>query len=384
MIEQNKNGIVVVVLLATLFGFIAGIVGSMIIKSYFGTNSAFWGELNFINNNLERPNLVINSAKKVVVAQDEKISKTISELSPSIVNIYKKKTISTIKEGLDLNNFYKKSDKIGSALIITSDGWILSDAIKSSEFNEKNKSLNLDKYIVIDANNSIYKIDKIALDPKTDYIFFHIDAKDLPVLNIANKNDINLGDTVLALNSDRDIILSTVSSVRDVDDYLSLSSDFYYDSISLTDEVGENFYSSFVFDFSGSLIMLIDKRGNLIPARVFNVATETLFAEGVIERPSLGVEYTDLSYLIYDDENKDIKNNNGALIIKVNKKSKKDETENIILPGDLIEELDKIVLDRNNNLSKIIMDYNVGDNVELKIMREAKEIILNVQLDRLE
>ena len=51
MIEQNKNGIIIIVLLSTFFGLVAGIVGSMTIKSYFGSSSAFWGELNFINNN---------------------------------------------------------------------------------------------------------------------------------------------------------------------------------------------------------------------------------------------------------------------------------------------------------------------------------------------
>jgi len=382
MIEQKKNGIIVIVLLSTIFGLAAGIVGSLTIRSYFGTSAAFWGELNFINGNLDRPNLVISGAKKVIVAQDEKVNETISQVSSSLVGIYRRKATSTQKDGINLDSFYGDDDKLGTGLIITSDGWVVSDALDQSEFTKKNKKLDIKKYVVIRNNKIIYKIDKIEVDQATGFIFLHINARDLSVINIANQNNLSVGETVFSLNSAGEAGLSTISSIHNLDDYLSMSSDFYFDKISLVNKINNNFNSSFIFDISGQAVLFIDKKGNLIPARVFSIAIESLFQNGVVSRPSLGLTYADISHLIYSNSEEKNQPDKGALVLGGQIKSKLN-SENKIKKGDLIKSIDGITLDKDNNLTKIIMTYSPGDDVHIGLLRGTKEIKLLVKLNEL-
>jgi S1-C subfamily serine protease len=383
MIEKNKNGIVVIVLLSTLFGLVAGIVGSLTVRSYFGTSSAFFGELNFVNGNLDKPNVVISGAKKVVVAQDEKINETISLVNVSLVGIYQKKATSTKKEMIDLDSFYKIGDELGAGLIVTSDGWIVTDALNHLEFVGKNKQLNMGKYVVIGNDKKIYTIDKIEIDPSTNYIFLHINARDLAVLNMASQDSLNTGETALGLTLAGDTYLSTVSSVRDSGNYLSISSDFYYDKIKLVDDLSENFNSSFIFDVSGRIVMFINKKGELIPSRVFNVVVDSLFEKGVISRPSLGLDYADLSYFISSDtENKNFQES-GALVNPSPKSSLLPWFEAGIKIGDIIKYIDGAELNKNNSLAKIIMTYAPGDEVEFGLLRGAEELQIRAILAEL-
>ncbi len=384
MIEKNKNSIVVIVLLATLFGLLAGIVGSLTVRSYFGTSSAFWGELNFVNGNLDRPNVVISGAKKVVVVQDEKISETISQVSPSLVSIYRKKATSTEKNGIDLDTFYSASGSLGTGLIVTSDGWIVTDALNHLDFTEKNREENIEKYIIIDSNREIYNIDSVEVDLATDYVFLHIDARDLPVISISKQNNLNRGETVLGLNPLGDIYVSTISSVRDAGAYLSISSDFYYDEIALVDEFADSFYSSFIFDISGRIIIFANKEGDLIPSRVFSVAIESLFEEGAVARPSLGLNYSDLSYFVSSDAG--IKNHqiSGALVNPSPKSSIPPWFEAGIEVGDIIKYVDGVELDDYNSLAKIVMNYSPGDEIEFGLLRGSEEMEISVELLSLE
>ena len=383
MIEKNKNGIIVVVLLSTLFGLAAGIVGSLTIRSYFGTSTTFWGEFDFINGDLNRPNVVISGAKKVVVAQDEKINETISQVSSSLVGIYREKVPSIKKDTIDLNSFYDGSDELGGGLIITSDGWIVTDVLDQEEFSGKNKELNIKKYIIIRNNKDIYKIDKVEIDPATNYTFLHINAKDLPVINIATENNLNVGETIFGLNSLGDAHLSTISSKRDLGDYLSMSSDFYFDKISLVNKMGDDFNSSFVFDISGRLVLFVDKKGELIPSRVFNVAIASLFEEGVVIRPSLGLNYSDLSYFISSNVDKEGYLKSGALVNPTLKSSLLPWFEAGIEVGDIIKYIDGVMLDENNNLTKILMNYSPGDEVEFGLLRGVEEMEIIVKLNEL-
>lgn len=384
MIEKNKNGIVVIVLLATFFGFVSGMVGSLTVKSYFGTGSPFWGELDFVNGNLSRPNVIISGAKKVVVAQDEKINETINNVQNSLVGIYKKKATSTKKDIIDLDLFYKIGDELGSGLIVSSDGWIISDALNPGEFLESNKDINIKKYIVITNDKKKYKIDKVEVDKASGFIFLHINARDLPVINIANQNMIKAGETVLGLNLSGDTFVSSVYSVKDSGNYLSMSSDFYYDKIELLDSLNEAFYSSFIFDVSGQIVSFVSKKGEIIPSRIFNGAIESLFSKGVISRPSLGLKYSDISHLLYSGISNNSASYDGALVVgPISRKENIAWSESGLEKGDLIISFDGIELDKDNNLSKILMNYSPGDEVDLEVLRGGEKLIITVKLAEL-
>lgn len=374
MIEKNKNGIIIVVLISTFFGLASGLAGSLTIKSYLGAGSTFWGELNFVNDNLERPNILISGAKKVVVAQDERISEVSALVKNSLVGIYEKKATSTDPETIDLNSFYRLGEELGMGLIITSDGWIMADSLKEKDF-----LANLKNYVVIN-NKKIYDIESYVLEPKTGFIFFRINARDLPVLNLVNKDNLSSGDTVFGLNLFGSNFISTISSNQNYDDYLNVSSDFHYDKIALANKPDESFNSTFLFNISGEVVLFINNKGELIPSRVFNAPLSSLFRSGEVKRPSLALSYTDMSFFVSSTQDANI---SGALV--------RPAQANVVTPwtlagvraGDLITHVNDIKLDSENKLNKIVMDASPGDEIELNILRGTEEIEVKVILNEL-
>ena len=99
MSEKNKkSGLVLVIVLAVVFGMSAGVVGDLIARVYLLDNNyniPFYGEVNFSNGNYSGNNIIIRDAKKVVVEQDNKVEETINSVSDSLVGIYKKNTPNT-------------------------------------------------------------------------------------------------------------------------------------------------------------------------------------------------------------------------------------------------------------------------------------------------
>ncbi len=375
MIKKNTNGIIIIVLLSTFFGLASGLVGSLTVRSYFGQSATFWGELNFVNDNLERPNILISGARKVVVAQDERITEIRLRVENSLVRIYEEKATSTNPGGIDFDSFYRLGEELGMGLIVTSDGWIMTDSLKEKDF-----SLNMEDYVVI-INKQTYNIEEYVSDKMTGFVFFRINARDLPVLNLLNENNLNPGDLLFGLNSLGGNFISTISSVGKYEDYLNISSDFYFDKVTLADDLEEDFYSTFLFNISGELALLIDSEGDPIPSWVFNAPLDSLFRSGEAVRPSLGLSYTDMSYFINIDSNL----YDAGAFVRPKAPSEKNSPWILagIEPGDLITHVNNIKLDAKNSLSKIIMDSSPGDEIELNILRDMNEFQIKAVLSEL-
>ncbi|AGI27038.1 Serine protease MucD [Candidatus Portiera aleyrodidarum] len=114
--------------------------------------------------------------------------------SSSVVNI------STIK-----NSLYS----IGTGFIISNDGYILTNA------HVVNDS---DQIIVNFKNHTVYNAKLIGIDTKTDIALIKINEQDLPVINIGNSDNIQVGECVAAIGSpfgfDQSITSGIVSAIN--------------------------------------------------------------------------------------------------------------------------------------------------------------------------
>src|SRR5680860_949417 len=167
--EKRKNTLLPLIFLAVVTGFIAGVTGEIVVRTYLlpdYNSSYFNNEFNLSDPNYNRSNLIIRDAKKVVVNQDVKVEETINSVQPSLLRIFKKINVSdkgsnpatSSEENIDLSlndvNYYKLDNPDFIALTITSDGWAaasLSDELLA-DFDVKN-------YVAIDNNFRLYDID---------------------------------------------------------------------------------------------------------------------------------------------------------------------------------------------------------------------------------
>ncbi|MFH1255003.1 MAG: S1C family serine protease [bacterium] len=330
--------------------------------------------LDFSNGKFMDQGIVISNAKNVIVQQDAKIEETINSVGASLVGIYKKSKLAKQSDVFSLDNFYGISGAEGQGFIITSDGWIAT-------------SLDLDKnyadYVVISKDKKIYQIDKAASDSGTSFNFIHVAAKDFPVRKFAEKNDVKPGNLTVSVNWQG---LSWVSSVLGYKEKGGLvkSSDDFSSALVLNGAISAEFIGSMIFNLSGDALGMVGEKGEIEPMSHLQSAANSLFKIKAIKRPSLGVNYIDLSKFIAAEE----KNNyfqKGAVIYKdqkipaVKKNSPADKAG--LKEGDVIISIDDIYLDKINDLAEITQSRAVGDKINLIVARSGVERKVEIILE---
>ena len=110
--ENRKNGIMLIVILATIFGLLSGIVGGLAGRSYLDSYYLpFFGEINFSDRDYRGSTLIIRDAKKVIVEQDVKMVEAINSTKAGIVGIFKKSAknllLANNDEEFNLNGYYQ-------------------------------------------------------------------------------------------------------------------------------------------------------------------------------------------------------------------------------------------------------------------------------------
>jgi serine protease Do len=125
--------------------------------------------------------------------------------------------------------------------------------------------------------------------------------------------------------------------------------------------------------------------GFAIPINDVAGLIESVKDSGKLERPYLGVIYIPITNDVAEQYGLSVKR--GAYIAPrgiigtdplVNS-GPADKAD--LKPGDIILKIDDIAIDHNNSLSALINKHKVGDKVSLTVLREGKEVKINVTLE---
>lgn len=377
----EKSRTIILLFLVVILALLAGIVGELVARVYFfedAYNMPFFGNISFTDGNYGGSNLSIIGAKKVVVEQDVKVVETANSLSNDLVGIFKK--IKTVNSGansqFDIDEYYKISQPAGTGLIITSDGWTITDAFP--------KGLKVDNitagYVIITKDRQIYEIDKIVEDPATDFSFIHAKGvKDFPVRPFAERGGIKNGQLAVAVNWSGQSWLTSVIGKERSDNLVKLSEDVSA-ALILAGAEGEKLAGSAVVDLSGNIIALADKQGGIESMVNFQSAIQGLLKSGNIQRSFFGVSYADLSLLVKENSKYKkgaiiLKNANGVSVAKDSPAEKSGLKE-----GDIIIQVDNMEINENNDLADIIQGYLPGDRVNISYLRAGEKTEVLVDL----
>ncbi len=405
MEENKKNGILLIVIIAVVFGLASGVVGELVARVYIFENAfniPFFGEINLSGNSNGGSNLVIRGAKKVVVEQDVKINETVNSLNNSLVGIFNKiattslssKTINGKQEVFDVNKGYKINEEVAQGFIITSDGWIISSyfppglkqlQLLADKEAQKNKKKLLNDYIVITKGKKLFLVDDIIYDEYSSYAFWHVNASDLPVKKFASENEVHNGQLAIAVNWDGWAHLTTITGRNGDSSALVQSSDEFIKEIVLSESPGKEFNGSFLFNLNSDLVGLIGDKGEIESIINFNSVINSLLKKKDIKRASLGVNYIDLSSFIYPSASGYEK---GALIYKDNKGISviEDSPADLagIKEGDIIITVDNIEVNKDNSLSSIVGNRIIGEEIDIVLIRGDEKKIVKAVLSEME
>lgn len=383
--EKTKNNLLTLIVLATLFGFIAGVTGEIVMRTYLFNDlnpSYFNTEFNINDLNNNRSNLIIRDAKKVVVSQDVKVEETMSSIQSTLLRVYKK------GEGLDAALLENKVDLTQAvyydlnrpdfiALSITSDGWVV-----ASLNSDIAADFALEDYVAVDNNRKIYELDEISEleDLPGNLVFFHLaKATNMPVRSVASRANLALGQSAVVVADFDSVYLTSVSAIEFPEGVLS--SDDLNVRLNLAADLSERFANSFVFNLAGDLVAIVDRDRELIPAFSYVHYWQSFFSDKTFNPPYLGVNYLDLSRVKVVG----LEQNKGALLIE-------NEDVKAVLPkspaaiaglqtGDIITWVNNKELDYNNDLSSIITNFKPGEEITIVYLRDGAETSVKVKLE---
>jgi len=320
---------------------------------------------------LEESNAIIDSAKKV---------------SSAVVSIQQKKTVQDI-----FGQVYESSGA-GTGFIITSDGLILTNKHVVTDQNAD--------YSVVLSDGSTYSAKVKSLDPLKDIAVLQIEARNLPVVEFGDSDSLEVGQWVVAVGNalgryENTVTVGVISGRNrkiEASDANGANAEAMDDLIQTDAAINPGNSGGPLVNLKGQVIGIntaiasnAQGIGFAIPINEAKTAVDSIKATGRIIRPYIGVRYVQL--------NKDLSTQNklpveyGALILRG-----KGLTDIAVIPGspadkaglvenDIILEINGEKISQDNSLLKLIQQYKVGDDIELKIYSKGAEKTIKIKLE---
>lgn len=375
----KEKGMALVVVLAVVFGLFSGLVGAIIFRTYLG-NLPFFGSLN-ISSQVPGQDVVIKEPRKVVVEQDLRISQVIESTEPALVSIYNQKP----EAKNPLEKIYLPDELLGQGIILTSDGWLMTSKDVIGDFKKK--------YLVLTSAGKEFTAFDFILDPATNFVFFKVEAKDLPVVKFGDRNNLSLGQAALALNGSSEVAVTTIESldyskVSGPADFI-LSSEKFSKYILLKDSLDRDYLGAPLVNLGGEIIGVMTKNESVglriaLPANYAQEAVASILKDKKIKRPYLGIHYLDLSKTFGLDESLTAGKTKGALIFGNDEMPALDAAgpaqKNGLKKDDIILRVEDEEINGQKSLTEIIQRYKPGDIIDLALLRNKEEKTLKVEL----
>ncbi len=400
LLKFSKNSIIIILLLAVIFGLAGGLAAGLFVVSNFNSQGLPTNDyMNFLNN-LNYSILPSSRSSKMVIEQDKVVVKTIANSQNVLFGIYQKikseNNNDPEQSRFDFGSYYQIEDSVGQGLIITSDGWAITSFWPESLNKIKKTSVESGKivlsawenYVVITRDKKIYQIDRVARDSLTGFAYLHLaDANNLPVKELSSIKEIKPGQLALLLEwSGRNNIMH-INSVKGNNSVYS--ADRYIGLLEVNQAISKNLKGSVLFGLNGSVYGLVDEEGRIVPIALFSGALKSLLKEGVIRRANLGINCVDLSKIVFQDSGMEklLFPKYGALIAK-NKQGVAVEKNSPaylsgLKEGDIITEINNLEISAGNSLADLIKSFSAGDMVNLFYWRNGQKNNISVKLGEL-
>ena len=329
-------------LLAVFFGLVAGLGGYLLGRTFLPT------QFNFFNN---QPELKINLEQPLVDLANNN--------QKSIAGIYRSsKVIAGVGEPVYTNN-----DFLGSAVVVTSDGWLMTtDQVVSGS-----------KEIVLLGNQS-YDIKSTKSDKFSGAVFIKIEANGLQPINFQLSDSLKSGERVytsldLPSSLDHSFGAALVANTHYIlTPYLSTDSLDYYLQVS-GDQSARTLAAPY-FNVKGDLIGIsyqLNQETLLLPAEYLRQAVKHLLNN--TSRPIWGMAYIDLENnsgfeekgdMVYSPTGKPVLA--GSLAAKAGIKA-----------GDRLIAINNDLISKDRTVTSILQNYRLGDKIILKINRQGTD-----------
>lgn len=370
---KNKSNIGIIasaVFLSIIFGFLSGAVTSVFFYSQFNNYSRD-ASLKLFPEIEEKEE---EESYQSQISQEAATIRTVKESSPAVVSI--------MKGGIEG----------GTGFIVSEDGLVLT-----------NKHVVLDQeadYTVFTNDGRKFPAKILAIDPVEDLAVLKIEQENdtlFPVLKLGNSDNLEIGQAVIAIGNALAEFRNTVSTgvISGLGRRITASGGGFVetleDVIQTDAAINKGNSGGPLLNLKGEVIgintaMAIDAQniGFAIPINKAKRDIEQVKTMGKIIYPFLGIRYILINEKVKQEYN--LSKDYGVLIVD------RESGKSAIWPdspaekaglkaGDILLEFNDEKITFENSLAKVIMRYNPGDEVVLKILRGEEELTVDVVLD---
>ena len=354
---------IIIIFLIALLGGACGTYETLVINKYTSNDASNTSE----NSSSVTTEVLYSNQEEGTYA------KAINKAIDTVVQISTKATSST-------TNIFGQSTTsdatvLGSGVIISSDGYIVTNNHVVEDASEVSVILN---------NDETYDATIIGTDTKTDLALIKIEATGLAYSSLVDSDTLELGQEVVAIgNSLGKGTSSTNGIISALNREVTINN--YTMTLILTNaEVNSGNSGGGLFDMNGNLVGIVNAKimsqttsssstsvegmGYAIPSNTVKTIVEELMNNGYVKnRATLGVKViTDNSYLEYYG----YEDTKGAVISEVVEGGAAEKAG--LKAGDIIIAIDGNTIDSFTDLSKELDNYNVGDTVKVTVNRDSK------------
>ena len=310
----------------------------------------------------------------------------VKKASPSVVNIYTQKKLppnSHLSADPLFQRFYNGSNppkqqrmksSLGSGVLMTADGYVLTN-----------------HHVVDGADQIVLQLQDgreatvivVGKDPEIDLAVLKINLDNLTPIKLADTDDVQVGDIVLAIGNPFGVGQSVSQGIISATHRKGLGLNIFESFIQTDAAINPGNSGGALIDTKGNLIGIIsailDRTGYAtgisfaIPANTALEILEDIIKHGRVIRGWLGV--TALQLRPEAAKQLALEPPSGLVITDVYQNSPAFFSG--LLPGDIIVRINQIWATDNDRGMNIIANLSPGDSVKLDVLRDGKRKIIN-------
>ena len=262
----------------------------------------------------------------------------------------------------------------GSGVIISTDGYIVTNNHVVDGADELMVTLN---------DNKEYSARIIGADATTDLALIKIDGKNLPAIQIANSDDVKVGEWVLAVGNPlglNNTVTAGIVSAKARSMGQGVSSMIQTDAA-----INQGNSGGALVNTNGALIginaMIYSQTGSnigygfAIPTTIMNKVVDDIKKYGTVQRAMIGIQGSDVNAYVDQEKDKgnevDLGTMEGIYVAKVIEDGAAADAG--LKEGDVITHIDGQKVSKFGELQNIIAQKRPGDKITINYLRNKKK-----------
>lgn len=343
--------------------------------------------------------ILLSASSTDALTLDRHIADLVERVSPSVVSItiskerrLSRREMSVLDEDFMLEQGDSLTERIGggSGFFVSGDGYIVTNRHVIDDPKAE--------YLVVTQDGKEHKAVIAAVDPVLDLGFLKIEGTNFPALELGDSDAIRIGQSVIAIGNalaefENSVTRGIISGLnRRLQASSDMGAEMLEEAIQTDAAINPGNSGGPLLDLTGKVIGVntavtdgAQSLGFALPSNAIKRAVDSVRQHGRIIRPWIGVRYIQV-----DEEyakRHQLSHTYGALILRGITRG-----DSAIIPGspadkagikenDLLLELNGKKLDIKHPLSAQVARLSPGEKVTIKLLREGKELEIQVQLE---